>query len=331
MSNLEPRPLEAECGGTVDVAVAPVQEVLVGREVVLGGTRAMAVTRTLPHKNRRMVGAWCFLDHFGPDDVSDGPGMMVPPHPHAGLQTVTWLVEGEVHHRDSLGSSQFVRPGQLNLMTAGPGIAHSEQSPPGRSSTLHGLQLWVALPDPYRSTAPAFEHHKDLPVLREPGVTTTVFMGTLGSATSPATIYSPLVGAEVRLDDGATARLPLDQSFEHAVLAVSGAVEVDGVALSPGSLIYLGSGRSAVEVASDGPGRALLIGGEPFEEQIVMWWNFIGRSHDEIVQAREEWMRGVDGSVPPGWLFGEVTGFDGAALPAPALPATPLKARGRVR
>ena len=129
MSNLERSPQETACGGRAAVAVEPVRDVLDGSPVALGGPRGMTVTRTLPNRSRRMVGAWCFIDYYGPDDISDSPGMQVPPHPHTGLQTVSWLVEGEVLHRDSVGSVQLVRPGQLNLMTAGHGISHSEQSP----------------------------------------------------------------------------------------------------------------------------------------------------------------------------------------------------------
>ena len=164
MSNLERSPREMACGGRATVAVDPVREVLVGRPVALGGPRGMTVTRTLPNRGRRMVGAWCFVDYYGPDDVSDSPGMQVAPHPHTGLQTVSWLVEGEVLHRDSVGSVQLVRPGQLNLMTAGHGISHSEQSPADRSPVLHGVQLWTALPDHDRDVRPHFEHHPDLPV-----------------------------------------------------------------------------------------------------------------------------------------------------------------------
>jgi redox-sensitive bicupin YhaK (pirin superfamily) len=327
MSNLEPHPREDELGAAVDVAPGPAHEVLIGREVVLGGTRAMAVTRTLPHKHRRMVGAWCFLDHYGPDEIGEGNGMMVPPHPHMGLQTVTWLIEGEVHHVDSLGSSQQIRPGQLNLMTAGPGIAHAELSPTRHSTRLHGVQLWVALPGRYTDVAPSFEHHADLPVLREPGVTTTVVMGTHSGVTSPATTYSPLVGAEITLTAGTTAEVALTPAFEHAVLVVAGHVTVDEEVAGPGTLVYLGTDRATVRLTSEQPGRVLLIGGEPFDEEIVMWWNFVGRSHAEIVRAREDWMAGL---TAPG-RFGVVREFNGNPLPAPELPATPLKPRGRVR
>jgi hypothetical protein len=305
------------CGGLADVAAEPVSELLSGRDVVLGGTRGMKVTRTLPDRRRRMVGAWCFADHFGPETAA----MRVPPHPHTGLQTVTWLVEGEVLHRDSLGSEQVIRPGRLNLMTAGGGISHAEESPRERATVLHGVQLWVALPGAERHVAPHFEHHADLPSLAEPGVTVTVLMGELGGAESPARVYSPLMGAEVTLGGGAGTSLPVRPGFEYAALALSGVVEVGGTALAPGPLLYLGTGRSVLDLRALRPGRVLLLGGEPFDERIVMWWNFVGRSHDEIAAFRKQWADGDD--------FGTVRGFDGAPLPAPALPATPLKPRGR--
>src|SRR4051794_19430009 len=159
MSNLEREPRETVCGGRSAVAVEPVRELLAGATVALGGPRAMSVTRTLPNKSRRMVGAWCFVDFYGPDDISTSTGMQVAPHPHIGLQTVNRLVSGEVLHRDSVGSRQLVTPGQLNLMTAGNGISHSEESPPAHSPVLHGVQLWTALPNQHRHVRPHFEHH----------------------------------------------------------------------------------------------------------------------------------------------------------------------------
>ena len=240
MSNLETAPAEATCGGRTDVAKTPVREVLVGRDVVLGGPRGMKVTRTLPHRDRRMVGAWCFVDHYGPEDAA----MRVPPHPHIGLQTVSWLIGGEVLHRDSLGSEQLIQPGQLNLMTAGAGISHAEESSTDRTAVLHGAQLWVALPADGRTTAPSFAHHADLPMVTSGALTATVLMGSLAGATSPAQTFTPLVGAEVTVPaDGGT--LPLRPEFEHAVLAFDDTVTVPGtdseeaIALAAGSLLYL--------------------------------------------------------------------------------------------
>ena len=264
-------------------------ELLEGAPVALGGPRGFAVTRTLPNRQRRMVGAWCFLDAYGPHDLGDSAGMRVGPHPHTGLQTVTWLVAGEIRHRDTLGSVQEIRPGQLNLMTAGRGIAHSEETPGENSGVLHGVQLWVALPHADRDMPPAFAHHADLPVVAFGDVTATVLMGTLGDATSPARIHTPLVGAELALGAGACASVPLKTTFEYAVLALDGAPNVDDATLKPGPLLYLGSGRSTVKVATSSPAKVLLLGGEPFEERLVMWWNFVARDHDEIVQMRADW------------------------------------------
>ncbi|MFI6453664.1 pirin family protein [Streptosporangium amethystogenes] len=316
MSNLETDPRESACGGLSDVAAEPVTAVLAGRDVVLGGPRSMKVTRTLPNRDIRMVGAWCFVDHYGPEKTT----MSVPPHPHTGLQTVSWLMEGEILHRDSVGSEQVIRPGQLNLMTAGRAISHSEES--AAEAALHGVQLWVALPSATRETAPAFEHHPVLPELTLPGAGVTVIMGELDGVTSPATVHTPLVGAEVRLEAGAVISLPLRPGFEYAVLALSGTVRAGGTDLSPGPLLYLGSGRSELTLRAEEAGRLLLIGGEPFEERIVMWWNFVGRSHEEIARFRQEWMEGEEfGTVPGG----------ATPLPAPELPLTALKARGRRR
>jgi redox-sensitive bicupin YhaK (pirin superfamily) len=228
-----------------------------------------------------------------------------------------------VLHRDSLGNRQLIRPGQLNLMTAGRGISHSEETPAEHSPRLHGVQLWVALPGEDRHIGPQFEHHAELPVYADGGVIATVVMGEVGGVVSPARTYTPLVCADARLQAGARAQLPLRPDFEYAALALSGTPDIDGAELIPGPLLYLGSGRTELAVEALGPGRFLLLGGEPFEEHLVMWWNFVGRSHEEIVQARQDWMDGD--------RFGVVKGYDGAPLPAPGLPSTRLKPRGRER
>jgi quercetin 2,3-dioxygenase len=301
-----------------------VNELLEGAPVALGGPRGFAVTRTLPNRGRRMVGAWCFLDAYGPHDLGVSDGMRVGPHPHTGLQTVTWLVAGEVLHRDSLGNVQEIRPGALNLMTAGRGIAHAEQTPPGHSPVLHGVQLWVALPHAVRDMPPAFAHHADLPVLADGGLTATVLMGSLAGATAPAACHTPLVGAELTLAAGATASVPLNPDFEYAVLALDGAPTVAGTPLKPGPLLYLGRGRHELALSTGSASRLMLLGGEPFEERLVMWWNFVARDHDEVVQMRADWADGTP-------RFGTVRGYDGAPLPAPPMPLTRLVSRGRVR
>ena len=270
-----------------------------------------------------MVGAWCFVDHYGPDDITDEPGMQVPPHPHIGLQTVSWLHGGEVLHRDSLGSLQTVRPRELGLMTAGRAIAHSEESPRDHPSILHGAQLWVALPDGDRHTDPAFEHHGDLPVVDGPGFRATVILGELDGTASPGTTFTPIVGADLTLSGGADVRLPVEPDFEYAALTMSGLTEIDGTRVEPGSMLYLGSGRRELALRADGDSGLVLLGGEPFAEKLVMWWNFVARTGDEIAQAREEWMTGG--------RFGEVHGYDGPPIPAPAMPTARLKPRGRTR
>ncbi len=321
MSNLETAPQERVCGGREDVSAQPVRELLTAKLVPLGGSTV--VRRLLPNLGRRMVGAWCFVDHYGPDDIERSPGMQVAPHPHTGLQTVSWLHDGEVVHRDSLGSLATVRPRELGLMTAGRAISHAEQSPLEHGPRLHGAQLWIALPDAHRHTDPHFEHHPLLPEVTAPGLRATVIMGELDSSRSPGRTYSPLVGADLALAAGASARLPLEPDFEYAVLSMSGLAEVDGVRVEPGSMLYLGCGRRELPLRADVDSGLLLLGGEPFEEKIVMWWNFVARTQEDITQAREDWMNGD--------RFGTVHGYDGAPIPAPALPGVPLKPRGRMR
>ncbi len=310
MSNVEQRPQEAACGGRTGPSPQPV--LLEPREVPLGGPRDMTVRRTLPHKQIRTIGAWCFIDHFGPDDQR----MSVPPHPHIGLQTVSWLFAGEVEHRDSLGSLQVVRPGQVNVMTAGSGIAHSEYSTPG-AGLLHGVQLWVALTDRHRDADPAFEHLADLPTVVDDGLRATVMVGEFAGARSPATTFSPLVGAEVSVTD---AVVPVEPDFEYAVLAIDDDLEVDGFRVPKASLQYLGWGRQQLEFAAERPVRVLVLGGEPLADHLLMWWNFVGRDHDEIVRARDQWESGDA-------RFGVVAGDPNPRLPAPPMPTTSLKPR----
>ena len=335
MSDLEKDPAEVVSTGDGE---GPVVELLEGREVVLG--RTTTVRRLLPNKNRRMVGAWCFVDHYGPEDLTrrvdsyDVPGergMLVPPHPHTSLQTVSWLFEGEIEHRDSVGSHALVRPGELNIMTAGNGIAHSEVSTPTAPPMLHGAQLWVALPDSVRTTtAPTFNAYADLPTLEFDGAHATVMIGTVAGVTSPAPAFSPLVGADITVDPGRTLTLPLTPSNEYAVLIVDGSLTIGNLTPGVGEMAYLGAGRESVEVvASDNGVRFLLLGGEPFEEQLVMWWNFIGRSHEEIVAARDAWQAAIGAGGNE--RFPTVPGYDGDPLPAPALPAIALKPRPRAR
>ncbi|MFF1820483.1 pirin family protein [Kribbella sp. NPDC058245] len=335
MSDLEKDPAEVVCTGSEQ---GPVFELLEPREVVLG--RSTKVRRLLPNKDRRMVGAWCFVDHYGPDDLTqrvdsyDAPGergMLVPPHPHTSLQTVSWLFEGEIEHRDSVGSHAFVRPGELNIMTAGNGIAHSEVSTPDAPPRLHGAQLWVALPDSVRTTTPpAFNAYADLPELDLDGARVVVMIGTVAGVTSPAPAYTPLVGADLTIQPGRSLTLPLTPSNEYAVLVVDGSLSVGDLTPAFGELAYLGAGRESIDlVASDNGVRCLLLGGEPFTEELVMWWNFIGRSHEDIVEARDSWQSAI--AAAGNDRFPLVPGYEGEPLPAPPLPGTTLKPRPRSR
>jgi quercetin 2,3-dioxygenase len=275
---------------------------------------SMTVRRMLPLRLRRSVGPWCFVDHYGPMDVDGVTGMNVPPHPHIGLQTVTWLVRGTVLHRDSLGSEQLIRPRQLNLMTSGRGIAHAEESAAGPDPVLHGVQLWVALPDASRQVEPGFEHHAELPQTSLGGWRVTVFMGDLAGtdSRSPATTFWPVAGAELSSaeDRPASAELPLRPEFEHVFFVATGQAEVEGVRLEPGHLLYLPTGRHEASVAAPGGSTLFLLGGAPLGEPLLMWWNFVARTPEEIAAATARWRAGE---------FGTVGRYQGKPLPAPPL------------
>jgi quercetin 2,3-dioxygenase len=275
------------------------------------------VRRALPNHKRRMVGAWCFLDHAGPMEFYPGAGLSVGPHPHIGLQTFTWMIEGEVMHHDSLGNKQLIRPGQVNLMTAGRGISHAEISASAGPGRIHTTQLWIALPDAERSREPAFQHYPDLPILESGGYRITLLAGTAFGHTAPARVYSPLVGMDLASTGAAAVTVPLDPAFEHAVLCLSGAVGIAGEQLEPGTLLYLGTQRESVSVASGAASRLLLIGGEPFGEDVLLWWNFVGRTADEMRKATEDWQAHRH--------FGEVPEVILPRLVAPSLDGLQLK------
>ncbi|MEU4314076.1 pirin family protein [Nocardia sp. NPDC024068] len=322
MSDLDPHPAETHCEPVS--GPGPVAELHPAREVPLGGVRGTYVERTLPQRDLPTVGAWCFLDYFGAPTVTttDAPPD-IDPHPHIGLQTVTWPFEGMIRHRDSVGSDVRIEPGQLNLMTSGRGIAHSEYTVPDAPAG-RGLQLWIALPGGHRGIAPHFEQHRDLPVYTVPGLRATVLLGSLAGATSPAIVYTPLVGADIRMDPATTAVLDTDPGFEYAVLVVEGTVTVAGIELAPGPLLYLGTGRDRLALSSTTGARFALIGGEPLAEELVMWWNFVARDHTEIVAARAAWeAHDTD-------RFGDIEGHTPEQrIPAPPLPGLHLKPRRR--
>ncbi len=302
-------------GAPVQVSDAPAghTELTTARIARVGD---IEVRRLLPLRLRRSVGGWCFVDHYGPTSVDGVAGMRVPPHPHIGLQTVTWLLAGNVLHRDSLGSEQMIRPGQLNLMTAGQGIAHAEESPADHDPWLHGVQLWLALPDAARRVAPAFEHHRELPVLAVRGLRVTVFAGSLADVTSPARTFSPVVGAEVSAAGDTGGSLPLAPSHEYVIFVTSGQAAAGETELSPGRLLYLAPGRDSVALTARAGTRLLLLGGEPLGEPLLMWWNFVARTPDDITQAAQAWAGGQ---------FGDVPGYRGVPMPAPPLDPARLR------
>jgi redox-sensitive bicupin YhaK (pirin superfamily) len=243
--------------------------------------------------------------------------MDVAPHPHIGLQTVSWLLEGEVLHNDSLGLSGTARPGVLNLMTAGRGIAHAEETPARNGGRLRGVQLWVALPGASREMVPAFEQLSGLPVVEREAGRATVFLGQLGEQRSPGRAFSPVVGADISGAPDRRLVLPLDPEFEHALVMLDGGCRLHGQPLATDALYYLGLGRRELTLDGDAEGyRVLLLGGAPFGETVLMWWNFVARTSDEIVAAREDWQAGR--------RFGAVPAYAGARIAAPAFPARPV-------
>lgn len=320
-------------------------EITCGRVADLGdGT---TVTRFVPTRNLRTIGPWCFGDDYGPLAVAKGRGMRVGPHPHIGLQTVTFLVSGEILHRDGLGSVALVRPGELALMTAGSGIAHAEESPAGAAGELQGVQLWIALPDRDRYTAPDFALHRQLPEIDLGAFTSKVLIGDFAGMASPAMGRSPLVALELSSRAAGRSAIPLTVGFDYGLWVLSGRVRVDGIALGRGSLAYVGSsastplgtanaertvGGSPVRARADGeilldasgPSRVLLIGGTPLGEDLLLWWNFVARTAEEIEAARDRWEARES---PSSDGFAPVVGFDGAPIPAPPLPPGRLRPR----
>ncbi|MEM1195154.1 MAG: pirin family protein [Pseudomonadota bacterium] len=272
------------------------------------------VRRVLPSRARTMVGPFIFVDEFGPADLSGSEGMGVRPHPHINLATVTWLFEGAIDHRDSVGSYATIRPGQVNLMTAGRGIVHSERSPKAELATnprMFGMQTWLALPDDKEEIDPAFEAVTDLPVIEDKGAKAWVIMGSLWGSRSPATTYAETIYAEIQLVRGGA--IPIDsEADERALMLVGGDASVDGVALVPYQLAVIEPGKAMLLRSSSG-GRVMLLGGEAFSTRRYVWWNFVSSRRDRIHQAREDWERG---------RFPKVPGDEEEFIPLPRVPKT---------
>ena len=301
------------------------------RPVKLSTRTGIEVRRTLPHAKLKMIGAWCFVDHFGPTKQTDG--MVVAQHPHTGLQTVTWLIEGRIEHRDSIGSVQLIEPGQLNLMTAGHGISHSEISLVGNSGlgpeNLNAVQLWVALPKDSINVAPEFEHQSDLPKFQLPTISggqalVSVLAGELAGVVAPTKIFSPLMGAELRLNAGESITLPLNPEFEYGFMPAQGSITIGAETASTSSVIYHEPGLDQLTLTANQDAIVLMLGGQPFGEKILMWWNFIGRTNEDIVRAREDWN---NHQTQVGGRFREFSDNVGGWLPAPELPNVTLQPR----
>ncbi|HHP7233809.1 MAG TPA: pirin family protein [Desulfobacterales bacterium] len=280
---------------------------LPARKARLG--KGLEIYRALPLKELKMIGPWCFVDHFGPLQVAQGAGLRIGPHPHIGLQTVTWLLAGELLHRDSLGFVQRILPGQLNLMTSGGGISHSEESPAEHVGPLHGVQLWLALPEVERHRHPGFDHYAVLPVIEKTGMRICLLAGDAMGQHSPARVFSPMVALDIELIDTGTGQIGLNPEYEHGLLVLEGHVTTADKLLGVGTLLYLPRGRRHLDLDNPMPARVLLIGGQPFSETILMWWNFVGRTKEEIASARDDWEKGT--------RFGIVHGCNGARIAAP--------------
>ena len=277
---------------------AIVTAVLSPRERDLGG---FTVRRLLPATGHRMVGPFIFFDYIGPAAMAPGQGVDVRPHPHINLATVTYLFEGELVHRDSLGYHQAIRPGDVNWMTAGRGIVHSERSDPAQRATgvrLHGLQLWVALPTAHEETEPAFVHYGAavLPLVETPGARCRVIAGEAWGARSPVRTLSPLVYAELKLAAGASSDLP-DQHEQRALFVMGGSVDVAGVRVDAGQMALLAS-EQRVSVRGIDAAHAVLIGGAPLDGERHIWWNFVSSSRERIEKAKRDWKEGRFPKVP---------------------------------
>lgn len=315
MTNPDPRPdtsLASDCPARPN---RPVVERIPARTSTLG--QGMTIRRALPSRQRRMIGAWCFFDHAGPLDYEAGQGIAVGPHPHIGLQTFSWMIEGRLLHTDSLGNELWLEPGQVNLMTAGHGISHAEESDPNRSGRVQLAQLWIALPDEQRDCEPAFVNYPELPVSHRGNLELTLLVGEYADRVSPVRVYSPLLAMDIRAQQSDAATLPLEADFEYGLMVLEESAEIDGERFEPGELAYLGSGRAMLDLSVPEGGRVLLVGGEPFAEDVLLWWNFVARTAEEIEQAGADWQAGK--------RFGEVQAAVTEPLQMPSLEGVRLR------
>ncbi len=267
-------------------------EVREGRTTNIG---RLGIVRVLPTKQRRTIGPWCFVDLMSPDDLGDPPPLEIGPHPHIGLATVTWLFAGSALHSDSLGTEQLITPGQLNLMTSGRGIAHAEQGVETaravENSSTMGVQMWLAQTEGTRHGQSRFQHLEDLPVASFESGEARVLVGELGGASSPADIDHPTIGLD--LEVAPSVSIPVNASFEHAVIPIDRPVKVEDTIVEPGALAIIPTGYEVLRIETrNDSARLMVLGGEPLGEQVKMWWNFVARTTDEITEAWHAWQVG---------------------------------------
>ncbi|WP_104499860.1 pirin family protein [Acinetobacter indicus] len=286
-----------------------IQEVPLRRAEIGQGT---VIKRALPSHHKRMIGAWCFLDHAGPVSFPQGDGLDVGPHPYIGLQTFTWMIEGTLMHTDSIGSKQLIRPKQVNLMTAGQGISHTEVAPE-QETHMHAAQLWIALPDAKRNMPSRFDHYPELPVVSRDGVEFTVLVGEFLETRSPVEVHSPLLAVDLTAAETVRTRLQLNPAFEYGFMALEGTAHINQHELNEDNMVVLEPGLQDIEIELHQGARVLLLGGEPFKSAILLWWNFVGRTQDELSEARDQWV-----NQDP--RFGSIPDYNGPRLEAPALP-----------
>jgi len=281
------------------MAGSGIETVLVPRTRDLGD--GFQVRRALPAIERRSVGPFVFFDQMGPTVLKSGTGLDVRPHPHIGLATVTYLFEGEILHRDSLGTVQAIRPGEVNWMTAGSGIAHSERTPPElrtAGSRLFGIQTWVALPQAHEEVAPAFAHHEAaaLPLIEDGGTRIRLIVGTLLGRRAPVAVFSEMFYADALLDAGGVLELTPEHE-ERALYILDGQIALDGRSFSAGQMVVLYAGATII-VTGELPSRLMMLGGAPLDGPRHLWWNFVSSSRERIEQAKNDWRHGRFASVP---------------------------------
>ena len=278
------------------------------------------IQRALPQRGLRRVGAWAFLDHIGPVELSPTLGMHVHSHPHIGLSTFTWMISGQIQHHDSLGHNLAIQPGQVNLMTAGNGIAHTEVSI-GESGCLHAAQLWIALPKEVKDMPAEFTNYPELPRITNTHLTETVLIGQWQDCISPVTAHTPIVGVDLEAHGDYAQSFELNPEFEYGFLPMIGDLSINGSLVKTGEFAYLPQGEDSVHLAASMGSRALLIGGEPLDEELILWWNLIARSQAEIEQARDDWEAQSE-------RYGELTQLGDGWLHAPEIANKLIASKG---